>query len=43
MISLEECKKHIKNPNLSNQEIEEICGSLYKLANSIIDHLLDEE
>lgn len=37
MISIEECKKHIGNLNLSDKEIEEIRDALYVLAENALD------
>lgn len=40
MLSIDDCKKHLKQPDLSEQEIESIKGNLYQLAHLMLDGYL---
>ncbi len=38
MLSIEQCRKLIDDKNLSDEEVEQIRGELYVLANLAFDH-----
>ena len=42
MISVEQCKKHIGETNLSDSEIEEIRDIIYALTESVFDDLAEK-
>lgn len=41
MLSIEQCRKLIDDKNLSDEEVEQIRGELYVLANLAFDHWKD--
>ena len=41
MLSIKECRKLLKNDNLSDDEVEEINNSLYQLADVLIESYLN--
>lgn len=40
MFSIQKCKGYLKNPQYSEQQIEEIRDSLYQLADILVDDYL---
>jgi len=40
MFSIQQCKKYLKNPEYSEQQIEGIRDSLYQLADILVDNWL---
>jgi len=43
MLSIQQCKRYLKNPQYSEQQIEEISYSLYQLANILVDNYLKKQ
>lgn len=43
MLSIHQCKKHIKKCGFTEQQIEEIRSNLYQLANVFVDEYLQSK
>jgi len=43
MLSVEQCKKFIKNSNYTDQQIEEIRDNLYQLAEILVDDYISKK
>jgi hypothetical protein len=43
MLSIEQCKKHLKNCDYTEQQIEEIRDSLHQLASILVEKYLDKK
>lgn len=42
MLSVERCKKHLKNCNYTDKEIEEIRNSLYQAAEILVEQFIKD-
>ncbi len=43
MLSIQQCKRYLKNPQYSEQQIEDIRHGLYQVAHVLIDNYLKKE
>ena len=42
MLSVEQCKRHIKKGSIKEKELEEHRDSLYQLANILVDQYIED-